>query len=266
LHNINQLIIYYILNSQVLKKENLVTLKQKSIGRVLMGIMKWKIKPIWSVALLLVIGLLYYLHKQATTEQATTEQATTEQATTEQATPAQTATEQTVGRLGGGYKNAKWGMSKEDVIAALALPVVDSSSNTIVFRGDIKIVCSFSDYGLYLVKVEPSCSNRTDFEAILSHMESKYGVATRRTDMVDGRIGFPLIYCIWDDEVTKIILSMIDPSSNGYRDAGFSDSEAFESLKISYSSLEFENQKGIKAQQEEQKKLEEAKKKVSSDL
>ena len=118
--------------------------------------------------------------------------------------------------LGGGYQDAKWGMSSDQVRDLLpGLANRQSSEFLIMSQEDgAEIKCWFDDQGLSRVEVHPSASTVRDTEgivAMLRAMESRFGEGMEVPNRVDATLGIPLRVFQWSDAETTITFQMWDP-------------------------------------------------------
>jgi hypothetical protein len=120
--------------------------------------------------------------------------------------------------LGGGYRDAKWGMTKAQVAAALKLKPAEDSADFLLFKlGDTESVkCWFKNDRLYRVEYhplnQPGISDeqlKATSEGILRTLRDRYGEPEMPADMADG-MGIPFdLFAQWDDGATKLKLEVL---------------------------------------------------------
>lgn len=120
------------------------------------------------------------------------------------------------GRLGRGYKQAKWGMSPEQVKKALtgdlalhsAPPEKDQTLFFDLGEGQ-KLVCNFFQGRFYQAAYSPIArdGNQKAAELILTGLEMKYGPGKEHDQYVDGQ-NRPLRVVKWNDGISQIELRM----------------------------------------------------------
>jgi hypothetical protein len=127
-------------------------------------------------------------------------------------------------RLGGGYKEAKWGMSKAQVKQVLG-GTVDrwgggESTDFLALDIDGKgLKCWFAGDRLYRVEFNPRLADAdvAGVDAILALAVEKFGPGTERTDRGDATTGLPLMFYEWEDSDTTIKFRVVKPRPELYR-------------------------------------------------
>lgn len=123
-----------------------------------------------------------------------------------------------LGSLGGGYKNAKWGMPPSQVKKVLSGKITSSGAHYI--RYDMgerkKLTCRFYKNQLYYVLYEPGLppDDMKGVKAVVSVLERKYGqyVPCKFSDSYVSGYGIPHLVWIWDDGITRIEVVMEKPT------------------------------------------------------
>ena len=123
------------------------------------------------------------------------------------------------GRLGGGYKNAKWGMSVAEVKKKLPSrleyetrqPKVDKILILDLGAGR-KVTCYFENDRFYQAIYQPVAADNDQqaAEAVLSGLDKKYGPGKDEEGFTD-KEGKPLKLVTWNDGISKIEFRMRDP-------------------------------------------------------
>jgi len=167
---------------------------------------------------------------------------------------------QKIGRLGNGYKGAKWGMSPQkvkDVLQNLTLKNEDKSSGGDTYLtftvGDSKeLTCWFYQNKLYYVQFEPISEDGDDkgVQAVLIALNKKYGTGKNLTGYVGGLLRVPLFLVVWDDGISEIKLRMWDPKEV-FAKLGYGTYPS-STLKILYTSKKI---KSLKERTEKEEKL-----------
>ena len=116
--------------------------------------------------------------------------------------------------LGGGYKNLKWGMSKDTVIKMMNQKVAKDLGDQIVFNlgrdqytaaGETKYLsCFFYKDKLWKVGMFPGFGNINHVSLVLSDFESKFGKPIA-TNSADGELMLG-----WNDGETELIVVLMD--------------------------------------------------------
>ncbi len=114
-------------------------------------------------------------------------------------------------RLGGGYQNAKWGMSPLEVKQALGLQVIKSSGNTLNFQQNMNkgVDCYYNNNQLYKVEYNPTINSSRDLDIFYQSLVRKYGTPLEKPNMYYGSTSFriPIKYYEWTDDYTQIIFT-----------------------------------------------------------
>ena len=126
------------------------------------------------------------------------------------------------GRLGGGYKDAKWGMSPAEVKKAVPARVDYETrqpkvEKTVIFSlGEgRKLTCLFEGERFYqaIYQPVPADDEPAAAEAVLSGLSQKYGPGKEEDSYTD-KEGRPLRLVTWNDGVSKIEFRMRSPRPN----------------------------------------------------
>jgi hypothetical protein len=125
------------------------------------------------------------------------------------------------GRLGGGYKSAKWGMSIAEVKKKLPShleyetrqPKVDKILILDLGEGR-KVTCYFENDRFYQAIYQPVAADNDQqaAEAVLAGLEKKYGPGKDEEGFTD-KGGKPLKLITWNDGISKIEFRMRDPKA-----------------------------------------------------
>lgn len=166
-----------------------------------------------------------------------------------------------------GYKDAKWGMSPEEVKKALRMNMITESKSSdgdyyIVFD---KVDCWFYKNQFYQAEYKPNLhdDDTEGFRAVVDALEEKYGGGKALENKIDAVSGIPLLIFLWEDKVTKIKLRMLDPESFAkYGGRVFPSS----TLKVIYESKELRAKKEDEESQKEHNKMEKRKESIKDDL
>ena len=179
------------------------------------------------------------------------------------------------GPLGGGYKDAKWGMSLSEVKKLLPgrieyetrLPKIDKTLRYNLGEGK-KLVCSFNHDQFYHAFYSPMAQDG-DLEtaqAVLTGLRKKFGPGKVADNFVDGQ-NRPLIVVTWNDGVTQIELRMPDPASYGAKEIKPYPSSA---VMVIYTGIELnarkERERAEERRRDEADKIQKTRKNVESDL
>lgn len=166
-----------------------------------------------------------------------------------------------------GYKDAKWGMSPNEVKKALSMRVIEENSTS---DGDYyvafdKVRCWFYRNRFYHAEYEPLLrdGDTEGFRAVVYALEEKFGSGRELKNQVDARLGTPLLIYLWEDELTKIKLRMLDPESFAKYGGGVFPSST---LKVIYESKELTGEKEDEESQKEHSKMEKRKESIKDDL
>ncbi len=180
-----------------------------------------------------------------------------------------------MGPLGGGYKDAKWGMSSNEVKKLrlgkieyeTRLPKVEKTLRYDLGEGK-KLVCYFDHDQFYHASYSPVAQDG-DLEtaqAVLAGLRRKYGPGKVADNFVDGQ-NRPLIVVTWNDGVTQIELRMPDPASYGAKAAKPYPSSA---VMVIYTGIELnarnEQWKAEERRLHEADKIQKTRKNVEGDL
>ena len=171
------------------------------------------------------------------------------------------------GRLGGGYREARWGMSPAEVKQALAenlefetrLPQVEKILKYDLGEGR-KLVCRFDHEQFYRAEYHPIAADGEEVvsEAVLSGLQKKYGPGQQVEGFTD-REGRPLRIFKWNDGVSEIELRMPPETPKGQEKTDDkSKIYASSTIMITYTGLEI-NAKREKLLQMDTKRQEEEK-------
>lgn len=111
-------------------------------------------------------------------------------------------------RLGGGYKNAKWGMNPQEVKKALGLKVIGGSSNILNFKPNLSkgLDCYFTNNQLYKVEYNPQIDSSRDLDIFYQALIKKYGTPREKPNMFkeSAFLRVPIKYYEWNDDYTQI--------------------------------------------------------------
>ena len=127
------------------------------------------------------------------------------------------------GDLGGGYKNAKWGMSPIQVKNVLKGEIIDSGERDFISYIEYNIgagktlKCWFYKNRFYQVWYNPRLKDDDELgaEAVLRALTKKYGTGKILKGAVTF-LGLPRLTIIWDDGITEIEYTMYDPDPYRY--------------------------------------------------
>jgi hypothetical protein len=126
---------------------------------------------------------------------------------------------QEAGRLGGGYRDAKWGLDPEQVRPLIqgkpgALQTAPDGDTSLAFQleGGRKLTLWFYRQRLYSAVYQPlpKDGDEQGARALLAALRRKYGEGSVRSGYVDTR-GAPLLIVAWDDGTTEIQNQMRQP-------------------------------------------------------
>jgi len=117
-------------------------------------------------------------------------------------------------KLGNGYKDAKWGMSRKEVRAALKGKVTEQTDTTMTISlgGGKELTCHFYRDRLRAVKFSPHLENEErDRPVLLQAMVDKYGPGSNVEGATDHIFGVPLDVVRWEDGETQIDVRSYQP-------------------------------------------------------
>jgi hypothetical protein len=124
------------------------------------------------------------------------------------------------GRLGGGYRDAKWGMSMAEVEKRLAARIEYESRQPSINKTLIldlgqgrKVTCYFEHDQFYQAIYQPVASDgdQQAAEAVMAGLEKKYGPGKEEEGFTD-KHDRPLKLITWNDGISKIELQMREPT------------------------------------------------------
>lgn len=151
-------------------------------------------------------------------------------------------------KLGGGYKGAKWGMTKAEVKKVVGGKVNSGSKNTmeVSFANGASAKCFFFKDKFYRVEYSPSLHDNDPegVAAILNALQEKYGPGQAIPNMADASMGFPLLVYEWRDAATTITFRMWDQKAlqaGGY--SSLASTYPSSTLGVMYASLVITNEK-----------------------
>lgn len=161
-----------------------------------------------------------------------------------------------------GYKDAKWGMSPDEVKKALSMRVIREDKDFIAFD---KVRCWFYKNRFYHAQYEPKLhdGDQKGFQAVVNALEEKFGSGKELKNQVDALLKTPLLVYLWEDELTTIRLWMWDPES-WYKSGG--DIFPSSTLSVIYESKELKAEKENEESQQEYSKMEKRKESIKDDL
>jgi hypothetical protein len=121
--------------------------------------------------------------------------------------------------LGDGYQNAKWGMTKDQVLNSLSndrIILEDSTeSSNLRFKidGIKKLTCLFYNHRFYKAIYEPNYNDDDvkGVQAVLLSLQKKYGSGKHLLGYRDSFMGIDLLLIVWDDGISNIKFRMWDP-------------------------------------------------------
>lgn len=124
-----------------------------------------------------------------------------------------------LGTLGSGYKNAKWGMSPTQVKNVLKGEIIASGDNYIEYNigAGKTLKCWFHKNQFYCAYYRPKLKDDDELgaKAVLRALTEKYGTGRILKGDVD-YFGLPKLTIIWDDGITEIKYRMYDPDPSKY--------------------------------------------------
>jgi hypothetical protein len=170
------------------------------------------------------------------------------------------------GKLGDGYKDAKWGMTKSQVKSILAASIIsqstepnDEGDTSIIFDlgNGKKLSAFFYNNKFYDAEFEPGLGDddHNGVDAIIEGLYKKYGKKFKSVPNMVNVLHIPLRVAVWDDGVTKITLQMQDP-------AVYNNTYPSSTLIILYESDKIEEEKKISQRHQENENNEKEKKKT----
>lgn len=182
-----------------------------------------------------------------------------------------------LGALGGGYKNAKWGMSPTQVKNVLKGEIIDSGERDFISYIEYNIgagktlKCWFYKNRFYQVWYTPGLKDDDEegAKAVLMALTKKYGPGKILKGDVDS-LGFPKLTIIWDDGITEIKYRMYHPDPSKYPREWRHLSRKSSSLWVSYANKKIRDNinREEKAEKErhEKERLRQKMKAVEEDL
>jgi hypothetical protein len=174
------------------------------------------------------------------------------------------------GKLGDGYKDAKWGMTKGQVKSILSATIESQSSEpndegdtSVIFNlgKNKKLKAFFYNNKFYHAEFEPGLGDddENSVDAIITGLANKYGKGQIVRNMVDGALGLALRVVVWNDGITKITLRMHDPEQ--YAKQGY-DIYPSSTLKVLYESIKIKDDKKKEQEKKQNRDNEEQKQKT----
>jgi hypothetical protein len=170
------------------------------------------------------------------------------------------------GRLGGGYKDAKWGMSPAEVKKRLPARVDYETRQAKIEKTLIlslgegrKLTCLFEGDKFYqaIYQPVPADDDPTAAEAVLSGLHKKYGPGKEEDGFTD-KAGRPLRLMTWNDGISKIEFRMRAPrtpeKSLGLKPEPYPSS----TVAVLYTSISISARRALR-QDEERRRAEEQK-------
>ncbi|ACC98998.1 hypothetical protein Emin_1450 [Elusimicrobium minutum Pei191] len=174
-------------------------------------------------------------------------------------------------KLGGGYQDAKWGMSKSEVKKVLGYRVKEEGSNWITFNlGNRKeLDAVFFNGKLYLARLSPKIETEKEYKGLLLGLVSKFGEGTPQSNMTRSylhTLEIPVVTIVWEDANTNITWSAWDNTSRDVQNFSYDESFVRDSVMIEYSSKRIEEEKRLSGIQKDGEVLKKEADKVSSYL
>ncbi|MBI5240170.1 MAG: hypothetical protein HY926_06835 [Elusimicrobia bacterium] len=170
------------------------------------------------------------------------------------------------GRLGGGYKDAKWGMSPAEVKKRIPArvdyetrqPKVEKTLILSLGEGR-KLSCFFENDRFFQAIYQPVAvdGEPTAAEAVVSGLSKKYGPGKEEDGFTD-KEGKPLRLVTWNDGITKIEFRMRAPRPSGKNPNLAAEPYPSSTVTVLYTSIAVSAKRALR-QDEERRRAEEQK-------